>query len=258
MQYNFAYTNREPGLIYILCDLSEKMKIVEELLQDSVKSILTSYLNGCVSGTSIRNHLFIMLIGYGNGSPHVLQSGWAKDWGDTLLKAHTKNEKIIEESLEGMYECESVWKFVKEDLSESLEYFLNNTNYLGLASPHIINITNRKPSNEKLCEDYINEIKNVISNFNEHNTGRLSNIMISTIILLDKYDNSHDLIFMTKENKLDSKKVEFWKSVVSEMEDSGLRDMYAFDFENSSQPLCCCCLHDAEKCYHYAFWMDYD
>lgn len=39
MVYNFTYEIRRPGLIFILCDLSDKMKIVENQLQEAVNSL---------------------------------------------------------------------------------------------------------------------------------------------------------------------------------------------------------------------------
>lgn len=149
MAYNFTYEIRRPGLIFILCDLSDKMKIVENQLHEVVNSLILDYVNGCVSGNQIKNRLFVELIGYGNGVPHIIQQGWAEEWKETLISVHTRREYIIKEHLENDTECESVWNFVKNEIDEAMEYFLNNEFYRGLCSPHIINITNRKPTDEK-------------------------------------------------------------------------------------------------------------
>ena len=84
MVYNFTYEIRRPGLIFILCDLSDKMKIVENQLQEAVNSLIVDYVNGCVSGNQIKNRLFIELIGYGNGVPHIIQQGWAEEWKELM------------------------------------------------------------------------------------------------------------------------------------------------------------------------------
>ena len=260
MEFNVAYENKRPGLIYILCDLSEKMQIVESQLQDAVKSIITSYINGCVTGTLIKNHIFITLIGYGNGSPHILQQGWAKDWEDTLVDVHINNAKLIKEPLLSVQECESVWKFVGKEIFEAFEFFKNNTDYFGLASPHIINITNRKPSNEELCANYINEIKLLNDDYANKNPGKFFGILISSIILLDKYSNFSDVLFLRRDKSYNSKKIEFWKNIVSEVDSSFVDFIEAsepVDFEYGSHSLCCC-IHDSSKCNSYALWTYYD
>lgn len=184
MVYNFTYEVCRPGLIFILCDLSDKMKIVENQLQEAVNSLIIDYVNGCVSGNQIKNRLFIELIGYGNGVPHIIQQGWAEEWKETLISVHTRREYIIKEHLENETECESVWNFVKNEIDEAMEYFLNSEFYRGLCSPHIINITNRKPTDEKKCEYYINEIKKFNYNHKNYYSGEIPKIMISTIILM--------------------------------------------------------------------------
>lgn len=241
MEYNFTYGVRCPGLIYILCDLSEKMKIAEEQLQVAVKSILVDYLNGCVSGQIIKKRLFITLIGYGNDSPHIIQQGWVDEWKNTVVNAHIKNEKIIKEQLNGMCESESVWGLVRNEIKEALDCFLHDESFWGLGSPHIINITNRKPSNEKGCEDYINEIKSL----KDSCCGKIPDIMISTILLLDKYENVSDKIFINREKTYRSRKVEFWKSVVSEVPIDVLKAR-GIDLEEESVPVSCCMIHNAK------------
>lgn len=248
MEYNFTYECKRPGLVFILCDLSKKMRIVEEQLQVAVKAIIQTYLEGCISGTNIKNRLFITLIGYGNGTPHIIQEGWAKEWAPTLVNAHTKNEQIVREQLKGSYGCESVWELVKNEIKEAVDYFLNNESYYGLASPHIINITNRKPSNNKKCEGYINEIKSL----KDYYCGKIPNIMISTIILLDKYDNSSDILFINREKKYNSSKVNFWKNVVSEVPIELLIDQ-GIDFAEEYQPVSCCTTHNVKGCSLYAW-----
>lgn len=252
MEYNFKYECKRPGLVFILCDLSKKMRIVEEQLQVAVKAIIQTYLDGCISGTNIKNRLFITLIGYGNGSPHIIQEGWAKEWvkewAPTLVNAHTKNEQIIREQLNGSYECESVWELAKNEIKDAIDYFLNNESYYGLASPHIINITNRKPSNDRKCEVIINEIKSL----KDYCCEKIPNIMISTIILLDKYDNSSDIHFINREKKYNSSKVNFWKNVVSEVPIEVLL-CRGIDFAEEYQPVSCCTTHNGKDCSLYAW-----
>lgn len=253
MVYNFTYEIRRPGLIFILCDLSDKMKIVENQLQEAVNSLIVDYVNGCVSGNQIKNRLFIELIGYGNGVPHIIQQGRAEEWKETLISVHARREYIIKEHLENETECESVWNFVKNEIDEAMEYFLNSEFYRGLCSPHIINITNRKPTDEKKCEYYINEIKKFSYKHKNYYSGEIPKIMISTIILMDKYDNSSDILFMNREKTYNSKKIEFWKKVVSEIE-IDLLIGHGICWDEEFHLLSCCAIHNAKQSSLYAYF----
>ncbi len=231
MNYYFGYGIKNPGLVFILCDLSRKSALVKDELEVCVKKILIDYINGCVSGCSVKNRVRITLIGYGNRTPYIIKEGWADEWCQTLIDTKQNNTPIIKEKIENNLECESVWAFCKLLLDNQMSEITSKTCYSGLCSPCIINITCRKPQNEQLCSQYISDIKQKSFAGFRHSSSpipqksilEIFNTVVLNILLLDKYNNHKDVVLPEKNYFSNSKAISFWKENTSEMDGERLR-----------------------------------
>lgn len=231
MNYNFTYGRKDPGLIFILCDLSQKMTRVKNILESTVRKILEDYINGCIYGVKVADRIHITLIGYGNKAPYVIKKGWASEWVDTLIDAKRNSSPIIKGCFENELECESVWKFAQLLLDNQVADITSNSYYIGLCSPCIINITCRKPQDEQLCSQYINVIKNKCVAGYRHSSAAMSvepikedfNAAVLNILLLDKYNNHPDLFCPDSNYYSNSKAISFWKENSSECNSERLR-----------------------------------
>lgn len=231
MNYNFTYGRKDPGLIFILCDLSQKMKRVKKTLETTVRAILEDYINGCICGCQIKDRIHITLIGYGNKVPYIIKKGWANEWVDTLIEVKRNGTSIIKECFENELECESVWEFTKLLLDNQVADIASNSYYTGLCSPIIINITCRKPQDEQLCRRYINVIKEKCVAGYGYSSAAMSrepikkvfNTTVLNILLLDKYNNHDDVFYPDKKYCSNSKAINFWKENSSECDCNGER-----------------------------------
>jgi len=217
--FNFTYGKKMPGLIFILCDLSAKMKKVAQQLEFAVRGIVEEYLNSCISGVDIKNRVYITLIGYGNNNPHIIKQGWAREWLDTVVNAHHNNISIISEKVENDYDCESVLLYTKDLFDEMVPGMMAMPDILGLGSPIIFNITNRLPQDKSKCIQFINDLKDLsviscIPNsfaFSSENEVTFSaRAAIINAVLLDKYDNEQDVFLPNKESTFSSRTISFW------------------------------------------------
>lgn len=232
MNYNFGYSLKTPGLVFILCDLSRKMALVKDELEACVKNILTDNINACFSGCSIKNRMRITLIGYGNRTPYIIKEGWADEWVQTLIDTRRNNTPIIIEKLENELECESVWGFCNYLLEKQMADITSNTYYEGLSSPCVINITCRKPQDEQLCSQYINVLKTKrVAGYRPCSSAMVLeriredfNTAVFNILLLNKYDNHSDVYNPDKKYCSNSKAVSFWKENSSKC-DIGYADL---------------------------------
>ena len=219
MNYNFTYGRKTPGLIFILCDLSQKMTRVKNILETTVRKILEDNINSCICGCQVADKIHITLIGYGNKAPYVIKKGWASEWVDTLIGAKRNSTPIIKECFENELECERVWEFTQLLLDNQVADIASNSYYTGLCSPCIINITCKKPQDEQLCSQYINVIKNKCVAGYRHSSAAMSvepikedfNAAVVNILLLDKYNNHADLFYPDKNLCSNSKAISFWK-----------------------------------------------
>lgn len=225
--FNFTYDRLSPGLIFILCDLSAKMKKVAQQLEFAVRGIVTEYLNYCISGVDIKNRVYITLIGYGNNNPHIIKKGWARDWGDTAKNAHHNNISIISEKIENDYDCESVWLYTKDLFDEMVSEMMAMSGMLGLGSPSIFNITNRLPQNKSKCMQFINDLKDLsVISYRHISSAEPSKYegtfsaraAIINAVLLDKYDNEQDVFLPNIESTYSSRTISFWIENSTEIE----------------------------------------
>lgn len=232
MNYNFTYGRKTPGLIFILCDLSQKMTRVKNILEATVRKTLEDYINGCICGyNNVADRIHISHIGYGNKAPYIIKRGWASEWVDTLIEAKRNGMPIIKECFENELECERVWEFTQLLLDNQVADIVSNSYYTGLCSPCIINITCRKPQDEQLCSQYINVIKNKCVAGYRHSSAAMSvepikedfNTAVLNILLLDKYNNHPDLFCPDSNYYSNSKAISFWKENSSECNSERLR-----------------------------------
>lgn len=236
MNYNFTYGRKEPGLIFILCDLSQKMAQVKTILEMTVRAILEDNINGCICGCQVVDRIHFTLIGYGNKIPYIINRGWASEWVNILIDAKRNNKPIIKHNFENELDCESVWKFTKLLLENQIADITSNSYYTGLCSPCIINITCRTPQDEYLCSQYINDLKHKYvagyryssSPIQQESIHGIFNTAVFNILLLDKYENHSDVIFPDKNYCSNSKAISFWKENSSECDGERLR-MQGFD-----------------------------
>ena len=131
MNYNFTYERKAPGLIFILCDLSQKMARVKNILEATVRKTLEDYINGCICGyNNVADRIHISLIGYGNKTPYIIKRGWASEWVDTLIEAKRKGMLIIKECFENELECERVWELTQLLLDNQVADIASNSYYM--------------------------------------------------------------------------------------------------------------------------------
>lgn len=199
--YNFTYSMHQPGFIFILCDLNEKMKSVYEQMQIAVQGIITDYLNGCVSGCSVKNRVFISVIGYGNQEPHVIREGWADEWLCIMREWHRSKCNIFHEELGTIYDCYNMWEYITKELRIIDDTYASQDGF-NVLSPSIINITNRIPLDFEMTAIKINElIAFTIQGYN---------VAIGHCILQNKYDNLDDVILPTTNIVPYSKLFSYW------------------------------------------------
>ena len=199
--YNFTYSRYQPGFVFILCDLNEKMKLVYEQMQIAVQSIVTDYIDRCISGCNVKNRVFISVIGYGNQEPHVIREGWADEWVCIMREWNRYKYNILHEELGTIYDCCNMWEYISKNL-RIIDGSYASQDGFNVLSPSIINITNRIPSDSEMTAIKIHELIDF--------TIQGNNVSIGHCILLNKYDNLDDIFLPTINNVSDSKLFAYW------------------------------------------------
>lgn len=149
---------KTPGHLVFLIDQSTSMKVKDangktraEKVVEAVQSAVIDCVNGCISGTNVKNRFFLTIIGYGGEpTPSVttIKEDWAKNLIPELQAIKTNGGTFIPAEALGWTPMAEAFDLAKECLENWLEACqekVDDGSYLGIPAPVVINITDGEP-----------------------------------------------------------------------------------------------------------------
>lgn len=149
---------KTPGHLVFLIDQSTSMNVKDangktraEKVVEAVQSAVIDCVNGCISGTNVKNRFFLTIIGYGGEpTPSVttIKEDWAKNLIPELQAIKTNGGTFIPAEALGWTPMAEAFDLAKECLENWLEACqekVDDGSYLGIPAPVVINITDGEP-----------------------------------------------------------------------------------------------------------------
>ena len=149
---------KTPGHLVFLIDQSTSMNVKDangktraEKVVEAVQSAVIDCVNGCISGTNVKNRFFLTIIGYGGEpSPTVttIKEDWAKNLIPELQTIKSSGGTFIPAEACGWTPMAEAFDLAKECLEgwlEACQEKVDDGSYLGIPAPVIINITDGEP-----------------------------------------------------------------------------------------------------------------
>lgn len=149
---------KTPGHLVFLIDQSTSMNVKDsngktraEKVVEAVHAAVLDCVNGCISGTNVKNRFFLTIIGYG-GAPtptvNTIREDWAKNLIPELQALKANGGTFIPAEADGWTPMAEAFDLAKECLEgwlEACQEKLDDGSYLGIPAPVIINITDGEP-----------------------------------------------------------------------------------------------------------------
>lgn len=167
---------KTPGHLVFLIDQSTSMNVKDvngksraEKVVDAVQAAVVDCVNGCISGTNVKNRFFLTIIGYG-GEPDpqviTIKEDWAKNLIPELQALKTNGGTLIPVDANGWTPMAEAFELAKECLEgwlETCQEKLDDGSYIGIPAPIVINITDGEPCDgtstaKERAENAANEI----------------------------------------------------------------------------------------------------
>lgn len=160
MAYSVQWGQKSPGLLVFLLDQSGSMSGENEIkVSDAVHSAILELINNCISGTKVKNRVYITIIGYGNEDDvSILKEGWASDFAADLQQCKANGTKIIEPVSYGGTPMAEGFQMALD----CIENWINERETAGteIPAPIVINITDGMPNSEDEATDVAQQIMN--------------------------------------------------------------------------------------------------
>lgn len=149
---------RSPGHLMFLIDQSSSMNLCNtegrsraEVVAMAIQSAIIDCVNGCISGTQIKNRLFITIIGYGGSdapNAKIIKEDWVgnyvaqlqdvKNNGGLFIPIEANGSAPLSKAFDLATECLETWINVcQEKIEEGI--------YSDIPAPIVINITDGEP-----------------------------------------------------------------------------------------------------------------
>lgn len=149
---------KTPGHLVFLIDQSTSMNVKDangktraEKVVDAVQAAVVDCVNGCISGTNVKNRFFLTIIGYG-GEPTptvtTIKEDWAKNLIPELQAIKTNGGTLIPVEANGWTPMAEAFELAKDCLEgwlEACQEKLEDGSYIGIPAPIVINITDGEP-----------------------------------------------------------------------------------------------------------------
>ena len=142
---NIQWGTKTPGHIIYLVDQSGSMSGVnEKKAAEAVTAAMMETLKGCISGTEVRNRVYVTIIGYGNeDGVSIIREGWIADFLEDLQTCKTNSTTIIEPKSYGMTPMAEAFMLANKCISTWLSQ--RQSQDAKVPAPIVINITDGYP-----------------------------------------------------------------------------------------------------------------
>lgn len=152
------WDTRSPGHLMFLIDQSSSMNLCNtegrsraEVVALAIQSAIIDCVNGCISGTQIKNRLFITIIGYGGSdapNAKIIKEDWVGNYvaelqdvkknGGLFIPIEANGSAPLSKAFDLATECLETWINVcQEKIEEGI--------YSDIPAPIVINITDGEP-----------------------------------------------------------------------------------------------------------------
>ena len=193
----------------------------EKKVVDAVHAAILELVNNCISGTKVKERVFITIIGYGNPKDvSIIKKGWASDYARDLQKCKENGTRIIEPESYGGTPMDLGF----QKAAECIEKWLEDRQSAGgdIPAPIVINITDGMPNSN---EDATREAKKLM------NMSTPDGNVIVFNIHMDEYSNNEIRFPSTPADAGDSEEAQFLFDISSEMTDQFVRVAKSKGFE---------------------------
>lgn len=221
MAYSIQWGQKSPGHLVFLLDQSGSMcGENEQKVVDAVHAAILELINNCISGTKIKNRLYITIIGYGNEDDvSIVKEGWASDFALDLQQCKSSGRKIIEPvSYGGTPMAEGFSK-----AKECIDTWIEDREAAGseIPAPIVINITDGYPDDEDDAKCAARDLMNVSTPD--------GNVIVFNIHM---DEDGNEIQFPRSTNQLgNSNEAKFLFNISSEMNDQFIRVARSKGFE---------------------------
>lgn len=161
MAYSILWGQKSPGHLIFLLDQSGSMCGENEIkVVDAVHSAILELINNCISGTKVKNRVYITIIGYGNKNDvSIIKEGWANDYALDLQACKAKGTKIIDPVSYGGTPMAEGFEMARD----CIDKWLNDRRNAGgdIPAPIVINITDGMPNCESEATAAARNVMNI-------------------------------------------------------------------------------------------------
>lgn len=160
MAYSIQWGQKSPGHLIFLLDQSGSMSGENEIkVVDAVHAAILELINNCISGTKVKNRVYITIIGYGNEDDvSILKEGWASDYAIDLQQCKANGTKIIEPVSYGGTPMAEGFQMALDCIERWIDE--RKTAGTDIPAPIVINITDGMPNSEDEAKDAAHDIMN--------------------------------------------------------------------------------------------------
>lgn len=212
--YSLMWGRKTPGHLIYLIDQSGSMCGSNEVkAAEAVHAAIMDTFRGCVSGTEIRNRVYITIIGYGNEQGvSILKEGWMAEFVAELQQCKKDGTTIIAPKSYGGTPMAQAFNLAKQCLEawiDERQKICNNDPNAGIPAPIVINITDGYPDDRDKATVAAQSIMNM--------TTPDGNVLLFNIHM-DDSDESVEIKFPNDKSMLNGVEAgEFLYDISSEM-----------------------------------------
>lgn len=161
MAYTTQWGQKSPGYLVFLIDQSGSMcGTKERKVVDAVHAAILELINNCISGTKVKNRVYITIIGYGNeNNVSIVKEGWASDYAADLQKCKVNGTKIIEPLSYGGTPMDEAFMMAQK----CIEKWISDRQSSGsdIPAPIVINITDGYPNDATSATNAAKSLMNI-------------------------------------------------------------------------------------------------
>ena len=226
MAYSVLWGTKSPGHLVFLLDQSGSMSGNNETkVVEAVHAAILELVNNCISGTKVKERVYITIIGYGNeDNVSIIKEGWASDYARDLQTCRENGRRIIDPVSYGGTPMDDGFKMAGDCIAK----WLGDRQAADgdVPAPIVINITDGMPNDK---ESATSEAKRLM------NMSTPDGNVIVFNIHMDEYSN-HEIRFpSTRAEAGDSEEAKFLFDISSEMTEQFVRVARAKGFEGVSK-----------------------
>jgi len=151
MSYSIKWGQKTPGHLLFLIDQSGSMQINgnDQKVVDAVHTAITEVIQQCISGPTVKNRVYITIIGYGNeNGVSIVKEGWADSFVKDLMACKNNGTKIIEKKFYGNTPMADAFELAEKSIKAWLkarEQAKATDPQVEIPAPIVINITDGMP-----------------------------------------------------------------------------------------------------------------